>query len=135
MFFLLRSRVTNLSNQVFVGPGLQFSITGFRGAALGFEIGLPVINQSNVPIPVGRFIGGLFLDQNRISQVYISRPVTIQAGGRTMVYVEGAIRGADIIQTVTDILQGGFNPRNANLDLRGNLFYGNVSIPVNYSVI
>ena len=132
-FFLLARRGGSyISERLFIAGRPQVRVLGARPWGLALEIIFPIGNNSGVPIPVGRFDGALMYGSVKVSDVWISQPVTIRGEGTTQLVTQAGINFQSLPGEIGELFRSG--RLLSDLRLTGRLFYGNTSIPVDYTV-
>lgn len=135
LFFLARKGITRVAQQISVASGIKFSVTGAGPQGVNFQLITPILNSSNVSIPVGRFDGQLYYGSTPIAEVDLPQPTYLSAGGTTSMILTGRINFQEVWSGIEQIWKAG--DITQNLKLVGKLYYGEnmtLSIPIEYKV-
>lgn len=131
-YFLIQRGGSYIADRLYLAGRPQVRVTGARPYGLGLEIIFPIGNNSGAPIPIGRFEGALRYGSLKISDVWIRQPVTIRGNGVTNLVTQAGINFQSLPREIGELFQSG--RLLSDLRLTGRIFYGNTSIPVDYTI-
>jgi len=136
LYLLSRKAGSGIAQQISIASNIRFQLRGADAQSIRFTLQIPVQNNSNVPVPVGRFDGKLFYGNYPLTGVSLSDPVTLQAGQNTWMMVNGEIDYSEVTGTVKQVWESG--QLLQSLFLRGTLYYSvggtELGLPINYQV-
>jgi len=103
-FFLLREIGYSIWNKINIGK-LSYSIDRSDTKKIDLTIQMPLINTSNVSVPVEGFKGVLKYGSNIISNLVIPSPFTIIANQNISVPIKATVYYGDLALNIVDVFR------------------------------